>query len=63
MTLVGFKPQWYITQHVVFTTKPLALVESLAQLIHLNFFSLACIINIRKISTHKMTSVGFEPQW
>jgi hypothetical protein len=24
VTVVGFEPQWYITQHVVFTTRPLA---------------------------------------
>jgi hypothetical protein len=41
----------------------LLVVGSLPQLIHLNLFSLACIINIRHISSHKRTSGGFEPQW
>jgi hypothetical protein len=39
------------------------IVESLSQLIHHNFFLLTCIINIRGIANHKMTSVGLEPQW
>jgi hypothetical protein len=39
----------------------LLVVESLPKLIHLNIFSLACIINIRHISSHKMAYVGLEP--
>jgi hypothetical protein len=35
----------------------LLVVGSLPQLIHLNLFSLACAINNRHISSHKMTSV------
>jgi hypothetical protein len=41
----------------------LLVVGSLPQLIHLNLFSLACVINNRHISSHKMTSVGLEPHW
>ena len=40
----------------------LLVVASLPHLIHLNLFSLACVINIRNISSHKMASVGIEPQ-
>jgi hypothetical protein len=46
--------QWYITQPVVFTTRPLArCFEAYRNLFTLTFFSLVCV---------KMTSVGFEPQ-
>ena len=38
-------------------------VGSLTQHIHLNLFSLADVINNLHISSHKMTSVGLEPQW
>jgi hypothetical protein len=41
----------------------LLVVGSLPQLIHLTLFSLACLINIRHISSHKITFVGLEPQW
>jgi hypothetical protein len=63
MTLVGLEPQWYITQHVVLPLDHLLVVGSLPQLIHLNLFSLACVINIQHMSSHKMTLVGLEPQW
>jgi hypothetical protein len=53
MAFVGLEPQWYIIQHLVFTTRPLA-VGSLVHLIHLTLFSLACAINIRHVSSHKM---------
>jgi hypothetical protein len=57
MTSVGLEPQWYITQSVVFTTRPLARCSKpILQLIHL-IFCLACI------ACHKMTYVGLEPQW
>ena len=36
---------------------------SLTRLVHLDLFSLACIINIRHISSRKMTLLGLEPQW
>ena len=35
-------------------------VAHLAQLIHLNLFFLASVINMRHISSHKMSSVGLE---
>jgi hypothetical protein len=54
MISVGLEPQWYITQTVVFTTRPLASFEAYRNLFTLTFFSLVCV---------KMTSVGFEPQW
>jgi hypothetical protein len=62
MASVGFDP------HLVNDTSLLSLplghllvVGRLAQPIHLNLFSLACIINIWHISSHKMASVGLEP--
>jgi hypothetical protein len=54
MISVGLEPQWYITQPVVFTTRPLAHFEAYRNLFTLTFFSLVCV---------KMTSVRFEPQW
>jgi hypothetical protein len=64
MASVGLEP------HLVHETSLLSLpldhllvVGSLTQLIHLNLFSLACIIKIQPFSNHKMTSVGLEPQW
>jgi hypothetical protein len=64
MTSVGLEPQWYITQHVVFTTRPLARCRKLIATYSPYFFqSLVCVINIRHISSHKITSVGLEPQW
>ena len=62
MATVGLEP------HLVHDTSLLSLrldyllaVGSLAQLIHLNVFSLAYVINIRHNLSHKMASVGLEP--
>jgi hypothetical protein len=62
MASVGLEP------HLVHDTSLLPLpldhllvVGRLAQLIDLDLFSLACVINIRHISSHKMASVGLKP--
>ena len=61
MTTVGFEPQWYITQHLVFTTRPLArLLEAYRNLFTISF-SLAYIIKFQPFLNHKMTSVELEP--
>jgi hypothetical protein len=38
MTSVGIEPQQNITQPVVFTTRPRALVKNLSQFIYINLF-------------------------
>jgi hypothetical protein len=43
MTSVGLEPQWYIT-HLYHALDHLLVVGSLPQLIHLNLFSLACVL-------------------
>ena len=37
-------------------------VGSLPELIHLNLFSVACVIKTQPFLNHKMTSLGLEPQ-
>ena len=62
MTSVGVEPQCMV-HYTDYSLYHLHVVESLSQLIHLNLFSLACVINIRHFSSHKLTFVGLEPQW
>ena len=63
MDSVGLEP------HLVHDTSLLSLplnhllvVERLAQLIHLNIFSLACVIKTQQLLKHKTGSVRLEPQ-
>ena len=64
MIFVGRESQWYITQRVVITTRPLARCwKPLLKLIHLYLFSQSCAFNIRHISIDKMIFVGLERQW
>ena len=63
VTNVGLGPQWYITQRVVFTTRPLIRCCNLSATYHFILFSLVCAINIFHISSHKMIFAGLEPQW
>ena len=37
-------------------------VGSLPELIHLNLFSVACVIKTQPFLNHKMTCLGLEPQ-
>ena len=59
MTFVGPEIERYITQHVVFTTRPPALCWQPTA----TTFSVACIFKIQPFSKYKMTYVGLEPQW
>ena len=53
----------WLLQSDIATTRPLARCwKPTAIVIRLNLFSLPCVINIRHISSHKMTFVGLEPQ-
>ena len=62
MTSLGLEPQLvHDTSRLSLPLDHLLVVGSLPQLIPLNLFSLACVINIRHISSHKMTSLGLEP--
>jgi hypothetical protein len=64
MTSAGFEAQLvHYSHYAVYSLYHLTVVGRLPQLLHLNLFSLACVINILHISSHKMTSVRFEPQW
>jgi hypothetical protein len=63
MASVGLEP------HLVHDTSLLSLplnhllvVEWLAQLIHLNIFSLACVIKTQQLLNYKTGSVRLEPQ-
>ena len=61
MISVRLEPQPYITQRVVFTTRPLT--RSLKPNATCSpVFSLACVIKIQPFSNQKMTSVGLEPR-
>ena len=62
MTSLGLEPQ--LVQDISLLSLPidhLLVVGRRAQLIYLNMFSLACVINNRHISSHKITYVGFVP--
>ena len=63
MTPVGFNHNGTLHSLQSFQIDHVFVVGSLPLLIHLIFFSLACMTNIRHISSHKMTSVGLQPQW
>ena len=63
MIFLGLEPQWYITQRIVFTTRSLTRCWKPSVPYSLKLFSLDCAINIRHISSYKMISVSFEPQW
>ena len=63
MASVGPAPEWYITQRLVFTTRPLARCGKPSQLINLTLFSLAWASNIQYISSRKIIFVGLEQQW
>jgi hypothetical protein len=52
MTSVGFEPQYYITRHVVFTTRPLARCWK-PTATYSPYFCLACIIKIQNFQVTK----------
>ena len=56
---VAFEPQWYIRQHVVFTTRPLARCWKPSA----TYSLIACATNIVHISSYKRIFVRLEPQW
>jgi hypothetical protein len=59
MTSVGLEPLWY--NDLSLPLDHMLVVDNISQLVHHNLFLLTCIINIRHISSHKMTSVTLEP--
>ena len=62
MACAGLEPQRYITQLLIFTTRPLARCWKPSATYSPKPLSLACAI-IRHISSHKMAFVGLGPQW
>jgi hypothetical protein len=56
------EPQWYITQPVDFTTRPIVCCWKPTATYSPSTFSLASIIKIQPFSNQKMTSVRLEPQ-